>query len=359
MFAATAASQDIVFPFRIGVEPMECLLVAGLDGDPEFAALEPQRFDDLVNGKGLRVLRYRRDGRVDVYWEPGVRVDRSEISIGAGVADFAEVTMAPARFEISDTAVRVDLAFVDRQGREVVLAIAEAEAPCRRFPFLAPVGKDVQHPLRLFLVQMLGFDFVRRAGTAFTARIGDRRLTPARFPIPRAGRGVYFTRYAARPVIASLNPPMAVPLVFGRVPGGVVAKVDGMTLAFDAGGAVERASAGAAPHDAALEFRPAFPNLLDLADGEATRGRWGLDIAGARITGGTYALSRAGEDIAAELDVTEPWRPSGLPPSFRAFTALVRSFRTWPATYAWSGTVRLGSSPTLSGAWRRKNTGRP
>jgi len=28
--------------------------------------IEPQRFDDPVNGKGMRVLRYRKDQKVEV-----------------------------------------------------------------------------------------------------------------------------------------------------------------------------------------------------------------------------------------------------------------------------------------------------
>ncbi len=336
---------------------MECLLVASFEADPEFTALEPQRFADPVHGNGLRVLRYRRDERVDVYWEPGVRVDRREISIGAGIADFAEVRMDPARFVITDAAVHLHVRFVDQQGREVELKIAEADAPSRRFSMLAPVGKDVRDPARLFLVQMLGFDFVRREGTDLVARIGDRPLTPARFPIRRGGRSVYFARYAAEPVIASLNPPLAVPVVFPRPESTRAVQVDGMALALDAAGAIERATVGAERRDAVLDFRPAFPNVLDLGPGTSARGRWALRIAGAPITGGAYALSRAGDAVSVELDVTEPWKPSGLPLSFRVFTALFRSFRTWPTTYAWTGVVRLGPAPTLTGRWRRKGSG--
>jgi hypothetical protein len=51
--------QTIAFPIRIGLDPMNYLLVADFEGDPEFIAIEPQRFDDPANGKGLRVLRYR------------------------------------------------------------------------------------------------------------------------------------------------------------------------------------------------------------------------------------------------------------------------------------------------------------
>jgi hypothetical protein len=58
---------QFILPFKVVMQPMKSLLVATFKGDPEFASLEPQVFDDPINGKGMRCLRYRHDGRVDVY----------------------------------------------------------------------------------------------------------------------------------------------------------------------------------------------------------------------------------------------------------------------------------------------------
>ena len=349
----TGAAENVAFPVRLGIDEMKRLLVADFRGDPEFIAIEPQLFDDTVNGKGLRVLRYRRDGRVDVYWEPTVRVNRRDISIGAGIADFSEVPIEPAIFEIADRAVHVDIRFVDRQTREVRLKIVEREAPSRRFSLLAPVGKDVQDPVRLFLVQMHGFDFVRRKGTEVVARIGDRALTPATFPIPRGGHKVYFIRYAADPIIAFLNPPMPAPIEFSRPSSSGRVRVEGMTISLDSAGAITHVSTGSETRGAELEFGPAWPNLLDLADGASTQGRWRLEVARTPITGGTFAIAREGDEVSVALEVTEPWSPSELPWSFRLFTWIVRSFRTWPTTYAWTGSVHLRPQLSQTGQWRR------
>jgi hypothetical protein len=35
-----------MLPIRVGLDPMERLLVATFKGDPEFEAIEPQVFDD-------------------------------------------------------------------------------------------------------------------------------------------------------------------------------------------------------------------------------------------------------------------------------------------------------------------------
>jgi hypothetical protein len=91
----------LLLPIRLGMDPMERLLVASLKGDPEFEALEPQVFDDERNGHGMRMLRYRHDGRVDIYFQPGVHVDLVRYTIGTGVGDFTETTIDPCRFIIT------------------------------------------------------------------------------------------------------------------------------------------------------------------------------------------------------------------------------------------------------------------
>lgn len=332
---------------------MERLLVASFKGDPEFEAIEPQVFDDAVNGKGMRVLRYRKDGRVDVYWQPGVHVDRSTFVVGVGIGDFAEAAIEPARFEITNRGVNLHVAFTDAQGRQIELRVREDASGKRGFPLLAPVGADIEQPLQLFLVYMPGINLVRRAGTLFEGRIGDRVLRPASLPILLHGRRVWFIRYVARPVIAALNPPMSRPLIVElAVPGSV--EVDGMSIIADGDGSVSRIGAGQEPRQAEVEFLPGFPNLLGLANGGSASGRWSIQIAGAPITGGTYRVSREGSRVGIELDVTEPWKPSGLPLSMEIFTRVVRKFRTWPSTYRWRGTVELGAVPTMSGMWERR-----
>ncbi len=104
---------------------MERLLVASFKGDPEFEGFEPQVFDDPINGRGMRVLRYRKDGMVDVYWQPGVRVDRTTFAVGAGIGDFAEVAIEPACFEITQSSLDLQIGFTDAKGRRVELRVHE------------------------------------------------------------------------------------------------------------------------------------------------------------------------------------------------------------------------------------------
>ncbi|KAI9030305.1 hypothetical protein DFJ74DRAFT_465174 [Hyaloraphidium curvatum] len=347
--------RALVFPFHLRTEPIERLLVASFNGDPEFEMLEPQVFDDAELGRGLRVLAYRKDGKVDVYTQPGLRFDAEGFDVGAGLGQHAEVPMDPARFEISDEGVDVDIAFTDVKGRRVELCIREAPGENLRFPFLAPVGADVADPKKLFLVDMQEFDFVRSAGTIFRARVGDCELVPASFPIPRNWNWVYFVRYASKLLIGQVCPPETRPVVGLWEPTSKEIEAGPMRLAIDAHGSVEHARVATPSGDLRLSFSPAFPNLagLDLAPGGSLEGSWDYISAGSVLTGGRYAVRCDGKAALVTLDVTQPWSPVGLPFAFRLFTFAVSSFRMWPTTYRWEAKVDL-ESLALDGRWQRK-----
>jgi len=353
MTADPCSRRRLVMPIRLGIDPMEGLLAADFKGDPEFEGIEPQVFDDTINGKGMRVLRYRKNGKVDVYWQPGVRVDRSTFTVGSGIGDFEETMIKPAHFEITAQGVDLNVAFTDAQGRKVQLRVREDASGKNGFPMLAPVGADIRNPHQLFLVYMKGIDLVRRTGSLVDGRIGDRILRPASLPILLDWQRVLFIRYASKPVIGTLNPPMGKPLIIEiAAPGS--AQVDGMMIAADEKGSITSISAGLEPCHVGLDFSPGFPDLLEIPDGGSAAGRWTIHISGVNITGGSYCVSREGDRAAVELDVTEQWKPSGLPLCMEIFTRVISMFRTWPATYRWRGIVELGAEPVMSGAWERK-----
>ena len=166
---------------------------------------------------------------------------------------------------------------------------------------------------------------------------------------------MWFTRYAAGPVtVGMLNPPMQRPIVLDVPPAGS-AEVEGMRVSADDAGRVTRISAGPEGQPVVVDFAPGFPRLDGLGDDGAARGRWSISLAGVLITGGAYQAARTGQRVAVELDVTEHWKPVGLPLSMNILTHLVRMFRTWPASYRWRGAVELGAEPAMSGAWERKS----
>jgi hypothetical protein len=343
----------VILPIRLGLDLMKRLFIANFNGDPEFEAIEPQLFDDAINGKGLRIFRYRKDCKVDVYWQKGVHVDKSTCILGAGIGDFEEVTIEPEHFEITERGVEIDLAFTDFQGRENRLRVLGDAARKYGFPMLAPVGAGIEKPRQFFLAYMPDIRLIHRAGTIIEARIGDRKLRPASLPILMHGRRVLFIRCAARPVIATLNPPMNRPLVIDLAVPGIV-EAEGTSLTVDRSGGVAQIAAARESKDVIVNFVPSFPNLLGLPNGGSAIGKWSIWITDVLITGGTYSVKRTDHTVTTELDVTDNWKPSGLPLSMKLFNFIMRSFRTWPSTYRWRGTVQIDAIPTMFGTWERK-----
>jgi hypothetical protein len=259
--------------------------------------------------------------------------------------------MSPASFEITETGVDIDIAFTDYKGRQVELHIKENSTNNNPFPFLAPVGNDVEKPSKLFLVYMHKFDFVKREGTEIRAKIGERTLTPATFPVKRDGKKVYFARYASSLTIGDINSATSSPLVFEQTTGNIKYGKHNFTINEDRN--VSKYWIEVDTETLSLSFENGFPNLLTLPENKQVVGKWNYQVSGTQITGGTYALIRNGDLVSIELAVTKKWKPKGLPFSFKAFTYFVRSFRTWPTTYKWTGLVNL-KDMSLQGQWQRR-----
>jgi hypothetical protein len=344
--------KPFFFPFYIDIDPMERLMVASIKNDPEFTMIEPQLFSDPINGSGLRVLLYRRDGKIDVYWQKGVIVNRDTITIGSGINFFQEVEMEPSGFNITDTGVKCHVRFQDAIGKSVELKVFENAKGITPFSFLAPVGKDIVDPKRLFLAHMLKFDFVRKKGTIFTGNIGDRPIKPESFPLLRGNKKVLFARYSAQPVVGVLNPDNAKPLIFTAKPSQQFS-LGHMQISTDESNRVERVGVYIQEKTVELIFPDGFPDLLGLTEGDTKTGNWQYNICGEHITGGMYSLLRSGAKVVVKLDVTQIWKPKEMPVSFRIFTKVVKSFRTWPKTYMWQGTVDL-ENETMTGSWSRR-----
>jgi hypothetical protein len=82
-------------------------------------------------------------------------------------------------------------------------------------------------------------------------------------------------------------------------------------------------------------------------------GAWSLSIDSQPIIGGTWSAARDGDDVRLGIDVTQGWRPRGLPPLMKVVTSVLPVFRTWPTTYRWRGTVHPSDTPTTTGRWER------
>ncbi len=347
-----APTRKFAIPFRIGIEPMKRLLIADFQNDSAYVSIEPQLFDDEINGKGLRVLVYRTDKMVDVYLQKGVKVDQETFSIGAGIGVLKETTIEPNLFEINQDGINLHIAFADKNGDVVEMKIKESNTSKKRMKFLAPVGNDIKIPKQLFLAFMEDFDFVLRKGTAFFARVGDRVLTPSFFPISRNGEKVFFARYSNSPVVGTINPAMNSPLIFQTDKTGLV-EVEGISLLLQ-NGRVNSMSRKYNGKTISIEFSEGMVNLYELQDGVKHTGKWIYKIADTIITGGNSIFLKTGDKVNVHINVTRKWIPENLPLSFQLFTFFVKSFREWPTSYNWKGKVDLSNETILDGQWLRK-----
>lgn len=344
----SADARTPICPFDLHLDVVAGMVNLEIADDPHYDGMEIQRFDDPTHGRGLVVLLSRRgDGRVDVYHQPGVRVDPTAYRIGGGLGAWVGTTIDPARFEITDTGVAVDVAFTDAAGRAIDVRLDDrGRRRRRRGAFLAPMGAAVQHPTALPLVWMSRFDLLRRRRHAPSIRVDGREVHPGRLPMAWLHRR-HLIKCAEDLCVVSVNTarhgpadptgPDHASVTRTRTDGGLVA----VTTTRDA-------------HRARLRLTPPLPDLDAAPAGAAIRGTWTLDIDGhAGIVGGGWSAVKQTTTVDLVVDVTRPWRPTRLPPLMRAVTTAMPLFRTWPTTYRWTATVATGEDPTITSRWQR------
>jgi len=330
---------------------MNRLLVASFKDDAEYEGIEPQMFDSPAS-KGLKILMYRKDKKVDVYYEPGVHFDEKTFTLGDGLGYTAETVMSPSRFVITENGVDIDIAFKDKSGLNVKILIKENTQNIHPFPFLAPVGNNVKDPDKLFAVYMKEFDFVRREGTTVHVTVGERELTPASFPISRDRQKVYLMRYASSLVIGEINASITKPFVIENATPGII-KTGNLNLLFNGDNEVKSCWIESKSDRIELNFEDGFPNLLTLPHSTKVDGTWQYAVSGEVLFGGKYSLLRDDSKVYIEFDVTKKWEPQNIPFSFKIFTGIVRSFRTWPVSYKWNANVDLNRM-SVESKWQRK-----
>jgi hypothetical protein len=344
---AAAGDRGLLCPFDLQVWAVDRMLNFEIADDPHYEGLELQVFNDPVHGRGMAVLlRRREDGRVDIYYQPGLTLDPEMAQVGGELGAWTEAPIDPARFQIRPDGVDVEVRFADLAGRVVQVRVDDRDGRRRRRgTLLAPVGSVLEHPVSLSLFVMGGCDLVRRSGAAFDIRIDGRPVTTGRLPGGWLHRR-RLVKYTADPTVVVCNRAHDGPLAT-RAPGEV--ELDPRS----GGIAALRARNGG--HRARLELAPALPDLAWFRPRMSMEGTWRLDVDGtAAAVGGVWTVERRQDRVELVLDVTEGWRPTGLPPLMAAVTRLAPVFRRWPTTYRWSGTVSLGDRPTMTARWERK-----
>lgn len=357
--ASAAGEIPIVSPFHLQTDPMEGLLLINFEQDPDriYEGFEPQFFDDTVHGRGLLVIGWRVDGQVDIFHEAGLRLDPQTYGItGAGLHVMEERSFSSSHFELGPGGAQADIAFHDLEGRAIHLVVRETD-PRRRTPFglLAPMGVAASDPPALPLVYVDGFYFVRRAGTEYRIEIDGRSHENDFIPLILDGTSVYFLRYSADPFIVTWNPDAdAMVRVLEPYSGSVAGDLGSETHLLHADGVryevaengpfheIRRMSRREGDHEVVIEFTPAFPQLLALADGAEVRGEFRITAGPSLGTvRGAWRVMREEGELHLEIAPDGGWTPGPAPPMARVLFRVAAMFREWPRTYLWRGTIQL------------------
>lgn len=349
-------------PFDIVIDPMQRLLLINFEKDPDrlYVGFEPQVFDDPVYGKGMLVIGWRNDGKVDVYHDPGliIRPEKYDIA-GKGLAHQVQREMKNNFFRISEKGVQANIRFKDLQGRDVTLQIEE-ESSQKRYPFslLAPMGDAAENPSSLPLVLLHDFYFVRRHKTSIHIQINGRIHKPDKLPFPIDGQFVYFTRYCPDPTIATINPAfegkLSMAVIRGKKAqmGELQMEVDNKNLNRH----IKSISRNYKDRRVCLTFDPPFPDLFGLENNETVNGCFSIteDPAVGMIKG-NYILEKTAEGIKIEMVPVNGWIPSEKKFSLKVLYRIARIFKKWPTSYRWIANINPAGNDgmLMKSRWER------
>lgn len=360
----TRESTPIIIPFRMDIDPMKRLLLVNFENDPDsvYIGFEPQVFDDQVNGTGHLIIGWRKDGRVDVYHEPGLTPVPQKFDIaGKGLGNMVQREFSHAHYEIHERGVEAHYQFEDRYGRAVSIEIREENSRKRKpFGLLAPMGDAAENPSAMPLIFLHDFYFVRKKHTHWKVTIAGRDHQPDELPLPVDRSRMLFTRYSPEPLIVTLNPATrASPMVLAAETGTGEIIRDDYIFHIEWEGdlpSIQRMTRTNEIHPVSLEFTPAFPDLLKLGDHISMKGKFTL--YGHPSTGrmeGIYIVEKHGDSISLVMVPSGGWKPDAGKLSLRFLYTVAKIFRKWPATYEWSADIQLqpGELPKMESGWKR------
>jgi hypothetical protein len=334
-------ARSPLHPFGLHIDPLERMLNFEISDDPHYSGLEIQWFDDPRHGRGILVFLNRRtDGKTDVYFERALRLNPTNYAVGNGLGEWVETEFATARLEVDDYTVRADVQLTDTAGRSVEVHVGDRTPRGRRYAaFLAPMGAAVAEPTSLPLIWMSRFDLMRRSGPKPVVLIDGRHARLGRLPAEAL---------TGRRLIKVTSDLCAVHVCRARPDPTPLADDGEATQDGTATKSVVERSGG---HEVRLELDPPFPDLN--ADPVSASGAWSISIDRVCVINGTWHMRPGDRETQVDLEVTEGWRPKGLPLLMSIVTRVAPVFRTWPTTYRWTGRIAHGEVPTMTSNWSR------
>ena len=353
-----AMSEDVTAPspFALELSPLRGLLIIDLADDPTYRTLEPQLLDG-ADGVGLTLLAYRHDGRVELYAETHLQVDPSGYDgLGQGLAGIQRTAFEPARFELTDDGLKLDIAFSAPNGRRIELHLHEhLEGRRDHFPLLAPVGGAFDAPAFFPFLWLPTMSFVPVRGTEVTLRVDGQPRAISRLPLPIGGRRCLMARYDLDAMVCQLNPSWATDP--SQTPVGATGSSpnDGRDIVdVDGEPSLAGLRVGRGAHSCAVRLDPPVPDPLRVPPTAGLQGSVQLQADGTPELQGRYELACTTDRVTLIIDRIGPWRTRRRRPLLGILFRLP-IFRRWPTTYRWEATLDLTASPepAWSSRWSR------
>jgi hypothetical protein len=361
----TAPTPGAIYsPFNIHIDPMEGLLLITFLGDADtlYTGLEPQLFNDTINGTGMLIIAWRVDGFVDVYHQPSLSLNPAKYDIaGKGLANMITRDMEGAYYNVNEQGVQAWFEFTDIHNRKIEVHIAEKN-PASRKPFglLAPMGDAAESPSSMPMVILHDFYLVRKKHTDYSIKIDGRMHTPDNFPMRMDRKKMYFTRYSMDPMIATLNPAHSGPLSGLQSAGNNTASLGNTSLALETINNrqyIKSLQVENKNHALSMHFEPSVPNIAEFAVGESYRGKFVIE--GHRNIGkikGRYSMINHQGTIKVELNPSGGWKPRPDRFSLRVLYTVAGVFKKWPKSYFWNAEITFDDAdlPYMESSWERR-----
>lgn len=353
---------DFVCPFSLEPDPMKFLFLYNFDGDDEYNGFEYQYFDDDIKGQGSLVIMWRTDGKVDFYMTPGVHLNREKADVAAGIGAWT-TTEFESHYEVTSRGLNLEVNLVLKDGRSLHVVVRENRKHDRKpMTILAPMGAGIEKPVYLPFFWLKDIDLVQVANTEACLAIGEDKFAASRIPIPipYSRAFCYFARYCTDPFMVNINPSYT-----GRLPLLSTDKLTGFThegmqfelKQLDDLPGIEKITYNDKHHQLAMQFEPAFPNLISVQAGARTNGNFTIGVDHQQqVIQGEYRVSRDNQEVQIKLAPTENWKPHGSLMERLTLRLFPSVFRTWPRTFSWIAQVDLSQGSdnvTMTSRWDR------
>lgn len=359
--AQTVSAGRFISPFNLTVDPIDRLLLTTFEQDPDtiYTTFEFQVFTGPPTGHGWLILAARRDGRVDVYHQPGLSMDHKDLNIVmSGVAHQIACDITDTRFDVTPDGLQFDCRFEDYQGRQIAIHLHEkARRPRKPFALLAPLGSATVDPPALPLILLYDFYLVRRKNTEVAITIDGHSHTPDSLPLPVDGSRMLLTRYATDTLPATWNPRHDGPLT--PLPVDSANRAHDGDVVYDLlpqadGYALQTMSIATDQHRILITFDAPLPDLRHVTG--THQGRFTIDCeSAAGFITGTYQVSRQGDEVRLHLHPAGGWHPGVRRLSMRLMFLFAPMFKRWAISYHWHATLDLShpAAPSLQSHWTR------